>query len=111
MKRKGNIVRYTKEELDERVRRGEDQTDWERVDAMTEDELERAIADDPDWADVPRDWYRNAHLVPPRVRKKQITLRLDPEVVEWFKAQGAGYQSRINAVLRRFVEAKRHRPG
>ena len=109
MKRKSNIVRYTRQELDEMLGRGEDRSDWERVDAMTDEELERAIADDPDWADVPRDWYRSAHLLPPRVRKKQITLRLDPEVVEWFKSRGPRYQSRINAVLRRFVDVQRHR--
>ena len=40
-------------------------------------------------------------------RKAAISLRLDPEVVDWFKAQGPGYQTRINAVLKAFVEAAR----
>jgi len=37
--------------------------------------------------------------------KRQITLRLDPDVVDYFKKQGRGYQSMINAVLRKYVEA------
>lgn len=40
MKREGNIVTYTSEALDEMIRRGEDQTDWAKVDALTEEELE-----------------------------------------------------------------------
>ena len=55
MKKRGNIVSYTADELREMVERGEDLTDWARVDAMTEAELEAAIASDPDWADIPRD--------------------------------------------------------
>jgi uncharacterized protein (DUF4415 family) len=80
--------------------------DLARVDAMSEQELERAIASDPDWANVPADWYKDAVLVMPR-RKKLITLRLDPDVVEWFRRQGAGYQTKINAVLRAFIGAQR----
>ncbi|MGH8251580.1 MAG: BrnA antitoxin family protein [Steroidobacteraceae bacterium] len=40
-------------------------------------------------------------------RKAAISLRLDPEVLDWFKAQGPGYQTRINAVLKAFVEVAR----
>ena len=44
----------------------------------------------------------------PRVgRKAPISLRVDPEVLEWFKLQGPGYQTRINAVLRAYMEASR----
>ncbi len=41
--------------------------------------------------------------------KQQLTVRFDADVVEWFKAQGAGYQTRMNAVLRSFVEAQNKR--
>jgi uncharacterized protein (DUF4415 family) len=41
--------------------------------------------------------------------KQQITLRLDPEVIRFFKRTGKGYQSRMGAVLRSYVEAKRKR--
>lgn len=43
--------------------------------------------------------------LPKSSRKAAISLRVDPEVLEWFKAQGPGYQTRINAVLRAFMEA------
>jgi uncharacterized protein (DUF4415 family) len=43
--------------------------------------------------------------------KKQITLRLDPDVLTFFRKQGEGYQSTINAVLRKYVEARKHRAG
>jgi uncharacterized protein (DUF4415 family) len=105
MKRDGNIVTYTLEELREMRARGESQTDWARLDAMTEEELEAAIASDPDWADIPLDWYKHARPHYPRDLKKQVTLRLDPDSLDWFKRQGAGYQTRINAALRAFVEA------
>jgi uncharacterized protein (DUF4415 family) len=41
----------------------------------------------------------------PVTRKSQITLRIDAEVLEWFRARGAGYQSQINAILRAYKEA------
>lgn len=105
MKRDGNIVSYTVEELREMRARGQSKTDWARVDAMTEAELEAAIASDPDWADIPRDWYKHATPYYPKAHKKQVTLRIDPDVLDWFKRQGRGYQTRINAALRAFVEA------
>lgn len=105
MRKKGNIVSYSAEELKAMVERGEDQTDWARVDAMTEMELEAAIASDPDWADIPRDWYKHATPYYPKGHKRQVTLRIDPDVLDWFKRQGRGYQTRINAALRAFVEA------
>ena len=45
----------------------------------------------------------------PRENKQQVTVRLDPEVLAYFKAQGRGWQTRINAVLKSFVEHQRHR--
>ena len=41
----------------------------------------------------------------PVLRKSQITLRLDADVLEWFRGKGAGYQSQMNAVLRAYKEA------
>ena len=43
--------------------------------------------------------------LPVAARKAAISLRLDADVLDWFKAQGAGYQTRINAVLRAYMEA------
>jgi uncharacterized protein (DUF4415 family) len=45
----------------------------------------------------------------PVARKQQVTLRLDADVLAWFKAQGRGYQTKINALLRAYVEAHRSR--
>jgi len=41
----------------------------------------------------------------PVARKAQITLRVDADVLEWFREKGAGYQSRMNAVLRAYKQA------
>lgn len=98
-----HIVRYTAEELLHKLATGElkDQTDWARVDAMTEEELERAIAADPD-ADIPDpDWANAVLVVPPA--KTPISIRLDDDVLAFFKAGGPGYQKRINAVLRSYM--------
>lgn len=81
-------------------------TDWKRVDAMTEEELERAIASDPD-SDVTPDWTK-AKLVLPQ-RKQSVHLRVDPDVLDWFRQQGSGYLTRMNAVLRAYYEANRKR--
>jgi uncharacterized protein (DUF4415 family) len=45
--------------------------------------------------------------LPPEPRKAAISLRLDADVLAWFRAQGAGYQTRVNAVLRAYMEACR----
>jgi len=83
VRKRGNIVSYTAEELKEMIERGEDQTDWARVDAMTEAELDAAIARDPDWADIPRDWYKHATPRDSKGKKTQIRLRIDPDLLAW----------------------------
>ena len=97
-----HIVRYTADELEEMRRRGEDQTDWARVDALTEEELEASI-DKEEEGEL--DWSTVQVGIPEP--KLQLTLRIDADVVEWFKNQGAGYQTRMNAVLRSYVEAQK----
>ena len=108
MPKGGAIRRYTAEELKAMRRRGEDRTDWAKVDAMTEADLERAIAEDEDERDLEPDWTR-AELVMPRPRQS-VHLRLDPEVVEFFKAGGKGHITRMQAVLRAYVDAQKRRP-
>ncbi len=79
-------------------------TDWARLKSMPDREV-RFTKDAP--ATLPQDWARAiAHRglpVPPR--KQQIALRVDVDVLEWFNAQGDGYQTRMNAVLREFRDA------
>lgn len=69
-----------------------------------------ALSDEEiDCTDIPElddNFFRNARLVAP-VRKKQITMRLDEDILDWFKASGKGYQTRMNAVLRAYVGAQR----
>jgi uncharacterized protein (DUF4415 family) len=108
MEKKEDIRRYTSAELKAIRARGESKTDWVRFEAKSEEELERDIADDPDYRDVPDDWYKNATLVIP-TSKKMLSLRLDSDILDWFKQQGPGYQTRINAVLRAYAEQAKKR--
>ncbi|HUE95382.1 MAG TPA: BrnA antitoxin family protein [Longimicrobiaceae bacterium] len=83
-------------------------TDWAAVDAMTEEELEARAAEDPDNAVWTEEELAVARLVLPADRAKvPVSIRLDSEVLEYFKAEGRGYQSRINAVLLGYVRAQR----
>src|SRR5207244_370962 len=105
MKSKGNIVRHTAEEIDAMLAGGDSRTDWARVKGMTEAELEASIAADPDDVHASIDWKRAVKGVPPP--KRDIHLRIDAEVLDWFKQTGRGYQTRMNDVLRAFVESRR----
>ncbi len=105
MQKSESIVRYTAEELRRKRERGESQSDWARAAAMTEEELEAAIASDPDEAGWEYDWD-NVIIGFPKP-KRQVTVRLDGDIIEWFKETGTGYQTRMNAVLRSYVEAQK----
>lgn len=98
---KERIVRYKASQLPT------GKTDWARVDALTDADIERAITEDPDAAPLLDEaWFREAEIVLPEP-KTPISIRLDREVLDWFKDQGPGYQSRINAVLQAYVKAHR----
>ncbi|TDT43080.1 uncharacterized protein (DUF4415 family) [Halospina denitrificans] len=80
----------------------ESKTDWNRL-AETEDR-------DIDTSDIPElddSFFRDAELKVPA--KRAVTLRLDEDVLSWFKAQGKGYQTRINQLLRRYMENQQSR--
>ena len=53
------------------------------------------------------DFWRNARIVMPKPAKEAISLRVDQDILAWFRNQGRGYQSRMNAVLRAYVESQR----
>ncbi len=92
-----DIRRYSLEEIEAMVARGQDRTDWERLRREPGIELDE-------------EFWRNAQVViPPAERKQAVSLRLDRDVVDWFKAQGPGYQTRMNAVLRSYMQAHRRR--
>ena len=101
MENEEHIVSYTADELKAMRERGESLTDWERLRTMTDEELEASI-DHEDEGEF--DWSTVYVNVPGS--KKQLTVRLDPDIVDWFKTHGPGYQTRMNAVLRSYVDAK-----
>jgi uncharacterized protein (DUF4415 family) len=104
MGKRDDIRGYTAEALTEMQRRGEDRSDWTRVAATTEAELEASIAVDPDDAHE-ADWTRAVAGMP--ARKQDIHIRVDADVLSWFRGTGKGYQTRMNNVLRAFVESRR----
>ena len=73
----------------------------------TDAEIAAAVASDPDAAPLDLDWTQTRVVFPEG--KEVVTLRLDRDVLAWFRGQGKGYQTRMNAVLRAFYEAKRGR--
>ena len=78
-------------------------TDWARVDAMKGEEID--MSDSPE---IAPEMFARAVVrkgLKPVQRKEQLTLRIDGDVLEWFKKQGQGYQTRINALLRAYMEA------
>ena len=79
------------------------QTDWKRVDALKDSKID--LSDTPELAPA---MFARAVVrrgLKPAVRKKLLTLRIDSDVLEWYRNQGAGYQTRINALLRAYMEA------
>ncbi len=75
-----------------------------RVKAMAEEEARAAAAADPDAGEIPPGFWREAKVIMPS-DKVSIGIRLDRDVVEWFKTTGKGYQTRINAVLKSYMNA------
>lgn len=96
------------EQPDGTYRPAESQTDWTQLAAMTEDEVERLAAEDMAEIGIDPDWVQRAKVTSPRP-KERVTIRLDPDILDWLKAQGKGYQTRINAILRAYVESQKAR--
>jgi uncharacterized protein (DUF4415 family) len=107
MAKREHIVRYTAEQLADRVSRGETKTNWARQAAMTYEEIEAQIAADPDEAGWEYDWD-NATTEMPQP-KADLHMRIDRDVLDYFRATGKGYQTRINAVLRSYMKQMRER--
>lgn len=81
-------------------------TDWRRVDALKDEDI--------DFSDIPEitpEMFARGVIrrgLKPAPRKEQLTLRVDGDVLQWYKKQGRGYQTRINQLLRAYMEA--HKP-
>ena len=98
-----NIVSYTAEEIDAMLARGEDRSNWAAFDAKSPEEIER-LADEDD-GPLPEGWEKTVIIgLPPG--KRAVKLRIDGDVLDWFRASGKGYQTRMNNVLRAFVKAR-----
>ncbi len=108
MRKKSSTARYSAKSLKAKIARGEDRTDWAKVDATTKKQLAASIVADPDDVHDEPDWTRAVVGLPPR--KEDIHIRIDADVLAWFKKTGRGYQTRINNVLRAFVESRKLHP-
>lgn len=87
--------------MNEKNLKGESKTDWARIDAMTDDEI--------DTSDIPElddEFFKNAKVRMPK-NKRSVILSVDPEVIEWYEEQGAEFQYRINAALKIYADAHR----
>jgi len=80
------------------VKRKSIKSDLARIDALKDGDI--------DYSDIPRldDSFFKRPAVQLPQPKKSITIRIDPEVLEWFRAKGTRYQTRINAVLKAYVQ-------
>lgn len=77
-------------------------TDLKRLDTMKDQDI-----DFSDIPEVPAEMFARGILrrgLKPVIRKKQLTLRVDSDVVEWYQRQGPGYQTRINSLLRAYMK-------
>lgn len=103
MKKKNSIKRYTADELKRKQAVEGTQSDWHAASEMTADEIEAAIADDADEGAMVIDWSNvDIHAPEP---KAVLNMRVDRDVLEFFKNSGRGYQTRINAVLKAYKDA------
>jgi len=78
-------------------------TDWKRVDVMRDEDI-----DTSDIPEITPEQFAKAMIrkgLRPVARKKQVTLRIDEDVLEWFKQQGSGYQTHINELLCEYMKA------
>ena len=77
-------------------------TDWERLDALEDEQID--LSESPE---ISPEMFAKAIMrsgLKERPRKEQVTIRLDGDVLAWFRAQGKGYQPRINSLLRAYME-------
>jgi uncharacterized protein (DUF4415 family) len=81
-------------------------TDWKKIDSKSDEELTQNAISDPDNPPIDEEFFDHAKRVDSPQRKQQITLRIDSDTLDWFKKQGKGYQTMINAVLRAYKDSR-----
>jgi uncharacterized protein (DUF4415 family) len=79
-------------------------TDWDELDTLTDEQVRAGIEADPDAQPTDEAFWKTAKIVMPQP-KETMTIRIDADVLEWFRKQGRGYQTRINAILRSYMRA------
>lgn len=90
------------EQPDGSYRRAEGKTDWKQLSGMSDEQLDYSEIPEIDEA-----FWTKADLRLPET-KERITIRLDHDVLAWLKQQGKGYQTRINAILRQYMDSYKH---
>lgn len=84
---------------------GKTGTDWKRLRSLSDREIRAAVKSDPDARPTDAKFWKKAKVVLPQP-KQTITIRLDADLLERLRGQ-KGYQTRINAVLRTYMDAER----
>ncbi len=107
MRKKNDTVRYTAKQIQAKIARAEDRTNWDKVDAVTGAKLEASIRADVDDIRGEPDWTQAVIGIP--APKDHINIRIDHDVLQWFRSNGKGYQTLINNVLRAFVQTRQQR--
>ena len=82
---------------------GRGRADLDRLRRMSDSEVRDSSP--PELSGLPSDFWDSAELVEP-VRKRAISLRVDEDVLDWFRQHGPRYQSRMNAVLRSYMKSR-----
>jgi uncharacterized protein (DUF4415 family) len=95
------IVKYTVNEM----KKLKSKTDWRRVDAMSDEDIARAVESDPDTRFLDEEDFKKMRRRGPQKApvKAHISIRLNQDVVGFFKAQGKGWQTKVNDVLQDYI--------
>jgi uncharacterized protein (DUF4415 family) len=89
--------------MKKKVSSDKSRTDWKRLKKMSDKDID--LSDSPE---LTPDMFARAIVrrgLKPVARKAQLTIRIDQDVLDWFRQKGAGYQTQINALLRAYMEA------
>ena len=95
----------------EEAKEMESRTDWEALEEKTDEQIRKDVESDPDAYFLDEDWFEAATFVNPSAEKERISIRIDKDILEFFRSGGRGYQSRINKVLREYMAACRYKEG
>ena len=96
MKEQNTYVEYSRSEIEMQ----QDETEWSRFDALTDADIDAAVASDADDPKTDATFWQDATVVMP-----ENVIVIDLDLLAWFKAQAPDYQTQINTVLREYVEA------